>query len=314
MFKIYQVCKGKDEGFAHALDLPVLHTFYDGVQSTINKQKRFGSEIIRCGGFLDSGAFSFGKKIQSEQEKRVILDNYINFLNSDYNNYEINAQMDTTTYNATGFEYVSDAANKTFENYQYMLENVKYPERLCIVYHIKEEPIEYLKRLISYSSNGKRAGTVGIAMAYRDTIENKIRVLQPVFEMILDSPFANNGIHCLGLTIPQLLVKYPFTSSDSTSVLMAAAYGQIFYWIPEKNHYIRLFVGRLAKSVKKKSHLQMPTKQYNEFLAYVEDYGFSIEELENDRDAKVKFNYAVMKRWCEQYKCEYKHIITKKLF
>lgn len=314
MFKIYQVCKGKDEGFAHALDLPVLHTFYDGYQSTINKQKRFGSEIKRCGGFLDSGAFSFGKIVQNEQEKKTVLDSYINFLNSDYNNYEINAQMDATTYGAFTFEDVNNNANMTFENYKYMLENVKYPERLCIVYHIKEESIEYLRRLVSYKSNGKTAGAIGIAMAYRDTIENKIRILQPVFELLLNSSFADKKIHCLGLTIPQLLVKYPFTSSDSTSVLMAAAYGQVFYWLPEKKHYVRLFVGRLAKSVKKKSHLQMPKKQYNEFLAYVKDYGFSIEELEEDRDAKVKFNYTVMKRWCEQYKCEYKHITTKKLF
>ena len=314
MFKIYQVCKGKDEGFAHALDLPVLHTFFDGLNSTINKQKIFGSEIKRCGGFLDSGAFSLKNNRLSEDDYQKYLSNYISFINSDLNNYEIVAQLDETTYGIHTPEMVRKSFKATMGNYKYMLETVKNVDNLCIVHHVRKETLQDLHDLLHFNINGKRAGIIALAMAYHDTIERKIKILQPIFNVILNSPFADSRIHCLGLTIPQLLSKYPFTSSDSTSVLMAAAYGQIFYWIPEKDYYVRLYVGRLAKTEKKKSYLQMPKKQFNEFSAYVKDFGFTVEELSIDRDAKVKFNYAVMKRWCEQYKCDYKKIYNKKLF
>lgn len=317
MFKIYHVAKGKDQKTAHEQGLPVLNTFADGYQSVVNNYKKFASDMKRCGAFLDSGAFTFGKKGHSEQEHEIVLNSYLDFLNSDYNVYEINAQLDTLVVGTrANVDSVYDGAEKTFENYQYMLDRVKHPERLCIVYHIQKERLDVLKRLLHYSSNGKRAGCIAISQAYRDSIENKIRTLEPAFEMIMDSPFADLKKHCLGMTIPQVLQKYPFTSSDSTSVQLAAGFGMVFYWLPEKNYYTRLFVGRLSHGVKKKGHKQMPKKQFDEFKAYVKDFGFTLDDIEGDdcRDGRVKFNFAVMKRYADNHKCEYKHITIKKLF
>lgn len=315
MFKIYFVCGGgKEEQWCHELDMGVLHTFADGYNSIVKRQSVFGTDIKRTGSFLDSGAFTFQKKPLTKEKKELYLSQYIDFINSEINNYQVYAQLDTICGADLSSENVRKTADATFENYQYMLEKVKDCSKLCMVYHCAVEPLDVLERLLSYKSNGKRAGVLGIAGAFRAPKEYKMRIFEKCFNVIMKSQYSDVKVHCLGVTQPEILTQFPFTSSDSATVVKMSAYGQILYWRPEHNIYTTIFLGKLSHVRKTGNFLQMPKKELEDFKAFVKDFGATVEELYEVRDAKTRFNFRVMKHFAETYKCNYKNIHIKTLF
>ena len=315
MLKFYIVSSGRDQDAAFSLDMGVLHTFADGNTSIVNRQKKYGDVIKRTGCFLDSGAFTFGKYQQSEEQKKNYLERYIDFINSDINNYNVYAQLDMTSYNDWNMEIIQENADRTFENYQYMIERVKNPEKLCIVFHCHKESLDDLKRLLEYKSpTGKRAGYLGLAGAFKATSQQKVRIFEKCFNVILNSSYPDIKVHALGIGQPEILMRLPFTSCDSATAVKCGAYGQILYWRPEHGIYTRVFIGDLSYNRKRGNYLQMPKRELADFQSYIKEYGTTLDELKADTFAKKVFNIKVTKLFAEQYKCNYKKIYNKKLF
>ena len=237
--------------------------------------------------FIDSGAYSAWTRGVG-----IDVDEYIAWINERADYIDLFGQVDVIPgdkiHGAT-MRQVIEAAEKTWENYLYMRERVKYPERLLYTFHVGE-PIQYLERalewkdpqgdLIPYIALG---GMVGKSESIRQSF------LDNCFDVIRRSSNPNVKVHAFGMTSFKLLSNYPITSADSTSWIMTGANGSIMTDVGtiivseqqsnQPNHYSHL-----------PKHLQ---KDFEESIA---EYGFTLDELSHSRNKRIIFNARYMNK------------------
>ena len=235
--------------------------------------------------FIDSGAYSAWTR-----GVEIDVDEYIAWINERADYIDLFGQIDVIpgdkVHGAT-LEQVRAAAEKTWENYLYMRERVKYPERLLYTFHVGE-PIQYLERalewkdpqgnLIPYIALG---GMVGKSESIRRSF------LDNCFDAIRRSSNPDVKVHAFGMTSFKLLSNYPITSADSTSWIMTGANGGIMtdmgtVIVSEQQSNQPSHYSHLPK------HLQ---KGFEESIA---EYGFTLDELSHSRDKRIIFNARYM--------------------
>ena len=235
--------------------------------------------------FIDSGAYSAWTR-----GVEIDVDEYIAWINERADYIDLFGQVDVIPgdkiHGAT-MQQVIKAAEKTWENYLYMRERVKYPERLLYTFHVGE-PIQYLERalewkdpqgdLIPYIALG---GMVGKSESIRRSF------LDNCFDAIRRSSNPDVKVHAFGMTSFKLLSNYPITSADSTSWIMTGANGGIMtdmgtVIVSEQQSNQPSHYSHLPK------HLQ---KGFEESIA---EYGFTLDELSHSRDKRIIFNARYM--------------------
>ena len=179
--------------------------------------------------FIDSGAFTaFTKK------KVVDVDDYIEFINSIDDQVYIFAQVDKIPGEwgkERTPEQVAEAPKLSWENYLYMVNKVKSPEKLLPIFH-QGEDFSWLKNMLEYKyTEGPLAGQyikyIGISCSKDITSTAWAPWFDMCFKMIHESNNPNVKTHAFGMTSLKLLEQYPFTSADSTSWVRSAGFGNI---------------------------------------------------------------------------------------
>ena len=174
--------------------------------------------------FVDSGAFSAWSK-----GKKIDVDEYINFLNTNTNELTLFASVDNIPGELTRKPTLKEQQQSpilSWENYMYMRERIIQKDKLLPVFHIGED-FKHLNNMCNVILDGKHipyialGGTVGLDRKTKDTWYNT------AFKVIKQSSNPNVKVHAFGMTSIDILEKYPFTSADSTSWLMTAANGNI---------------------------------------------------------------------------------------
>jgi queuine/archaeosine tRNA-ribosyltransferase len=240
--------------------------------------------------FIDSGAFGV-----AHSGKQITLDEYINFINETPRG-TIFAALDVIPWPEKTVESTEESANKSWENYVYMLEHVKpeYRDKIVPTYHYGED-FKHLKRMLEgyngykppYIAYGGRGG-VPTKHLYNslDTFFDIIKEVRPDVK-----------VHAFGITVISILERYPFTSCDSTSYIQTAINGSVF------SEDLKKPVKVSSKIVKDPLHYTHFADNMKEvFLKEVERYGYNVEDLSNDVSARLKFNVDYFMRWQKNYK------------
>ena len=179
--------------------------------------------------FIDSGAFTaFTKK------KVVDVDDYIEFINSIDDQVYIFAQVDKIPGEwgkERTPEQVAEAPKLSWENYLYMVNKVKSPEKLLPIFH-QGEDFSWLKNMLEYKYTegplkGQYIKYIGISCSKDITSTAWAPWFDMCFKMIHESNNPNVKTHAFGMTSLKLLEQYPFTSADSTSWVRSAGFGNI---------------------------------------------------------------------------------------
>lgn len=256
-----------------------LCAFLQGTDKTIKLIKKVKSKSKF---FVDSGAYSAWTK-----KKEVDIDEYIDWLNDNDEYIDICAQLDCIP-GIPGRTPTNDereyGAKKTWENYIYMIQRLKSPKKCLFTIHLFEDS-KYLKQFLETDFSKYVKGFKPEYMAFGGMgsvdEESRIKFIDNSFNMISKSAFPNIKVHLFGITTFSILEKFPqITSVDSTSWIMTAAMGSIFY----KSGTLLLSDWQLSN----KKHLSH--RLTSEVRKEIERFGFTVEQLQKDPVCRCIYN------------------------
>jgi hypothetical protein len=276
----------------------ILTTFADGPKTV----KKF-IDKRHCKTFCDSGAYG-----AAHSGKVIDLDQYIEFIN-DTPECDVFAVLDVIPWSDAGYMDGGAkqlSADDTWKNYVYMLERVKpeYRDKLVCAYHYGE-PETALQRIISgidgykpsYIAFGGRAGTH--TKDLYNFFDDKF------WKWIERSENPKIKIHAFGVTVFEMLERYPWYSADSTTWLRTGIAGNI-----HSRHCVGSVVNistRKAENGKKSrsgalNNIQHLTPELREkIIEEIESRGFTLEQLAEDYKARNLWNCMYYKDWADNF-------------
>lgn len=252
--------------------------------------------------FMDSGAFGV-----AHSGKEITLDEYIDFINNTPR-VTLFACLDVIPFPDLNEETARHSGNASWNNYLYMLDKVKEKDKVVPVYHYGED-LKFLEQILDgvngykppYIAYGGRGG-IHTRHLYNSLTNffNLIRKKKPDVKT-----------HAFGITVLDILEKYPFTSADSTSYLKTAVNGGV---------YLECLKGKPIKisdrTTKDNTHFRSNSEQIqNIIIEEIEKYGYTLQGLETSFRDRFKFNIDYFLRWQKNYQFK-EHVkpVKKKLF
>ena len=239
----------------------------------------FGSKL-----FIDSGAFSMWTK-----GIEVDVDAYIRWLNERSEYIDLFGQVDAIPPVGASREVVREYAQKTWDNYLYMRARVNKPEGLLYTFHVGE-PIEFLERALRWTDeNGNYIPYIALGGMVGKTHNVRDSFLRQCYEVINRSPNPSVKVHAFGMTDRDLAEKYPITSADSTSWIMVGAMGGILTDVGTVNVS--------SNQVSLPNHYShLPKEAVDSFNKTIEEFGFTLDELAEDRNKRLIHNARYMRK------------------
>lgn len=294
-------------------DLGILLTYASGIKSLSTMLDKIDNRIKEISHsvypklFLDSGVFTFAKKGFKWQS---LVDDYLNYINNPniYNKFDIMCQLDTPNYNFSKSDMKDVSGDLTFDNYVYMIDKVKTPEKFAMVFHHGEN-YKYLERLLQYKSpKGNRAGILGLTAQHFGSRGSRVSHIYKCVSIIRKYEKENPvKVHILGSSQADLLKLYNFYSADSSTVDRLAGFGCILT-IGEGHN-----LGSIRITDKKQdngSFYNISKEAQNTILAEIKKRGFNFNELQKDAMCRRRYGYSVLKS-LECYMNEYYKKIYK---
>jgi len=231
--------------------------------------------------FLDCGAWSaFNRKVV------IDIGTYLDYIKSHRDYFTVAASLDVIPTNN-----VNKSAEDSFDNYICLKKHIGNEFPLVPTYH-KGEPLDYLKKLLCYPD----VDYIGIGgmLGYKDTAKNRRELFLDLVFDIIQKEHPDIKVHLFGLTDLSLLGKYPIYSADSTTWSRAASYGEILtdfgrILISDKSYY----TGSVSRFM---SVNNFNEEQLFKMKGYVNNYGFTIEELQSSVEKRQMFNIVYMKK------------------
>lgn len=251
--------------------------------------------------FVDSGAFSAHTK-----DAILNVDEYIEWLNKYDDGVSIFAQVDKIPGKfrmPKSKQDLEEAPEESWQNYLYMRERVKSPEKLLPIFH-QGEDFCHLQRMLDFEP---KIQYIGISPSNDVHTEGKERWIERCFEVIKASKNPEVKTHAFGMTALYLLEKYPFYSADSTSWLMIGVHGNIMTpWGIQTVSGVR---------TKEFDHIQhMPENKKQVLKEYIEKMGYTIEQLAESYQARCDFNLDYLNEWAVNFKPYYAKVKQNSLF
>lgn len=261
------------------------------INKWITKFKELGTVPIKL--FVDSGAFSAWTK-----QKKINVDDYINFINDNEQYFEICASVDSipgkkeSNIPAT-YEEVCKSCQKTWDNFLYMRSKMKNVKKLLYTFHIGE-PWEYLKQALDYKDEHGNISYIALGGLVGKTSAVIEKFLKDCFEIIKNSSNPNIKVHAFGMTSLKLLEKYPLYSADSITWLKQAMFGQIVF-----NGKTYCLSDRLM--LDNDNILNKGTAIKESALKAITEKGFTLESLLESHAQRSVFNMMYYKEWSDNY-------------
>ncbi len=252
--------------------------------------------------FIDSGAYT-------AYTKGVIIsvDAYIDYLNSITDRCTIFAQLDTIPGRYGQPKTYDDKLNAprlSWQNYLYMRERLKEPLKLIPIFH-QGEDFKWLENMLEWTdSEGRHIPYIGVSPAM--DVPGIEVFLDRSFDIIEKSSNPNVKTHAFGMTQLKLLETYPYTSADSTSWKLSAAMGSIY------TPYGQIYVSGRGKT-DKKYILNQPKDAQQNLIAYIEECGYTFDDVANSDTARYIINIKYLMDWAKNYRFRGR-VKKKKLF
>lgn len=257
--------------------------------------------------FIDSGAHSISTGVIQVDEKPY-MDEYIKFINDTGDVCDIYAELDVIHDNEDG-SVVEDSADRSWENYLYMIKGVKleYRDKVIPIFHYNEE-FSALDRMLEYKhpDTGKHIPYIGLAPRFGN-YSVRHAWLTEAFKHIKRSSNPDVKTHAFGCTILRLLEEFPLTSADSATWAISAAYGNV-----------RIGDKLVVVSDRK---INQSTNIVNKSAAHrqavedrIKENGFTLKEIQEDPYLRQVMTVRELKRWEENYKCTYQGVVKNDLW
>ena len=257
--------------------------------------------------FIDSGAHSISTGVIQVDEKPY-MDEYIKFINDTGDVCDIYAELDVIHDNEDG-SVVEDSADRSWENYLYMIKGVKleYRDKVIPIFHYNEE-FSALDRMLEYKhpDTGKHIPYIGLAPRFGN-YSVRHAWLTEAFKHIKRSSNPDVKTHAFGCTILRLLEEFPLTSADSATWAISAAYGNV-----------RIGDKTVVVSDRK---INQSTNIVNKSAAHrqavedrIKENGLTLKELQEDPYLRQVMTIRELKRWEENYKCTYQGVVKNDLW
>lgn len=274
------------------LNILVTQVDRSGVKKAIEYKQKGWCQFF----MLDSGAFSIhtGNAHTTEDE-------YIEYLNSIDEYVDIAAQLDIIPGKfgqpKTPQDYV-ESANKSWENFLYMIERVKSPKKVMPVFHYGES-MDALKRILDFRyEDGTPLDYICISPANDANMADKNIYLIEVNDFIAKSSNPNVKTHLLGYTSLDGLSKYKCYSADSISHRHIAGYAKIL-----SPTFGVISVSKKERSVMNKSSLSFidtaGPEDIETLRKELEECNMTIEQIQDDSNARVAFTMHSILKLCK---------------
>lgn len=173
---------------------------------------------------IDNGAFTIHRKGGS-----VDIDEYISWLNDNDDHIDLAIALDSIPGKwgeKRTPEELKYSQDKTWENYLYMLERCKSPNKLLPVFH-HGESFYCLERFLNHKIDGHPIEYMCISGNKQLTNKQREEFYKKCFAIIHASANPDIKIHCLGSATLSNARRYPFKSMDASSWIMTGANGGI---------------------------------------------------------------------------------------
>ena len=246
----------------------------------------------KCKLFIDSGAYSAHTK-----GVEVDVDEYINFMNEIDEYVTIYAQVDTSPGRfgqPRTEEDIREAPRKSWENYLYMISKAKSPDKVIPVYH-QGEDIKWLKNMLEFRHpDGHPIQYIGISSAKDQSVQSNFSWLKQVYKVIAESSNPNVKTHGFGIMVQNFIEQFPFTSSDSTTWIMAGANGSVM------TPYGTICISD-RQLHKKDNFFNMPKESQTNLREYFKKFDSTPEELSSDAVARMLYHIRYLKDWQDNH-------------
>lgn len=236
---------------------------------------------------VDSGAFSV-----AHSGAVVDIDSYIEYIN---NNRQIEnfIELDVIPYPSLTKQTALVSAQKSWENYLYMIERLDEPFKLLPVFHFGED-LSFFEQIVNYkNSNNDFVPYICIGGRHGVSMDIQERYFERLFSIIHTSANPEVKVHVLGMTVFSTLEKFPFYSADSTSYLLQAAYGGI-----------QTSLGVINVSAKNKHNDNFRYRSKHEQAAILEKIhflGYDLDVLSTCHKERIKYNIDYCLDWAKNY-------------
>lgn len=255
--------------------------------------------------FVDSGA-------HSAHTKGITLDleEYMGFVNEHIDQITLYVQVDKIPgvylMPKTAQDFL-EAPRLSWENYLYMREKAKDPEKLVPVFH-QGEDLKWLENLCNYTfSDGSHIPYIGLSPRGDVSRKAKYDFSAECFGVIEQSKNPKVKTHAFGATSLEMLERLPYTSADSTTWVLVSAYGQV--WMPNCITGDVNGVGiKLGVSEENRSHptaTQTYWEQSPEIKKKLDDYfesiGTNIEKLSVSHSERALASAKYVQKWAANY-------------
>ena len=248
--------------------------------------------------FVDSGAFSihtgnakFPDKSIKNPTFRDWENNYINYINSIDEDVDVFAQLDTIPGQfqkpKTPEDYV-ESVKKSWENYLYMREHVKSPNKCMPVFH-HNESFDALKNMLEWrDESGNPLQYVGLSPANDCVTSVRNIYINECNGIIAASSNPNVKTHLYGYTSLEGLSKLACYSADSISHRHISAYNKIL-----STNFGVISLTQKARTSNTKSNMSFvdTCDDYNKKLLMdeISASGFTLDQLRESSSALVLF-------------------------
>lgn len=255
---------------------------------------------------VDSGAYSAWSK-----GKKFDMDEYINFLESnkilDVCFWAAEADRIPGTFGVDPTEEDRLAApEESWQNYLYMIKRVSWPKKIVPIFH-QGEDIKHLIRMLSYRfPDGDFIPYIGISPRNDVHVNEKMKWYEYVWKIIYEK-CAELGreiplTHNFGMTTISLMEQYPSCSSDSTSWVRSASFGNITIVMNGKIKSIYVS-NRNTNSPDHINNQPAAVKEAVEKACKKMGHGVNIEALVNDEKGAIRplFNLISLNDWKQSF-------------
>ncbi len=174
-----------------------------------------GFEMTKGNIMIDSGAFT-----ASNKNIEINVDTYIKWINKWDKYITLFGQIDVIPPKKASSEQLEECCKKTWDNYLYMKEKIRSPEKLLYTFHYGED-YKWLEQALEYrDSKNEQIKYMALGGLVGRSQKQRVKFLNKCFEIINNSSNPNIKIHAFGVCSEKLWSKYKFESADSSTPRM----------------------------------------------------------------------------------------------
>lgn len=256
---------------------------------------------------VDSSAYSAWTR-----HIKVDLDEYIAFINSISDVVYWFAELDKIP-GEFGKEKtkqeIEEAPEFSWKNFLYMIERVNCPKKILPIFHMYED-YKYLDNMLSYKfKDGGWIEYIGISPSNDASVSDKMKWYEKTWNFIYER-CAELGrplplTHNFGCTTVSIMEQYPSMSSDSTSWIRGASFGNIMVVVNGKVKTIYVS-NRNPNSPDHINNQPLAVREAVDKICKEIGHGITLKDLVEDEKGNLRpiFNLYSLHKWMSSFKYE----------